>query len=874
MAARSSSALPLTVFLRLFAVRHAWRERLQMGLLLAILALGVGTFLSIRIANRAAVEGFQLFTESLQGPSDRIIETPGGRLPLADLPALREALGGLSVYLFPVLESSLLPLQEGEESPTTSTSPARILGLDLVQFRSLAAANGEESGDAPDWLKDDEAFWDVVENQRHLLLVPSLAEEWGLRVGDEVAIILRGEEQTLRLAGLLPEVRGDQALPDNLAVMDLPVLAKRLGIAAVDRVELIVAPGPRRETLLAEADRRLRGATSRNWRVLSPEDREAEGAAMTAAFRLNLTVLSLIALLTGLYLIAQTLDATVSRRRGEIATLRSLGITSREIQRLWLAEALFYSAVAGFLGLLAGYGMAWFTVDAVTGTVRALYRETATSSVKLTAGDLLLTFGISLGGGLVAAWLPARDAAQTPPAQQLRLSRRIPPFPVFQHPWIGVFALLLGTVLAFLPPYTAAGGAQMPVAGYATAFLYLVGGTLLAVQGLQWTGRLLHRLGRNRPTVALGSSRLRAPTSRHQLALSGFFVAITMAASMTFLIQSFESTITGWLQQRLQGDLFLSSVGFRGNESDQRMRAEVLTAIESREEVAILDRSRSVSLPLAGRPARLTGLPLRRTTTEKLLLLEGPGEQTTPEGSFPAYANESLARRMDLSPGDTVTIPTPSGPRNLFIRGVHADYSSDNGQLIVDLPPFLEWFRIEAFDTAAVYTVEGTDLRALQEELQAAYPGLVIRRNSELLRDALSLFHQTFAVTKALQAIALLVALVGLSLSLISLLRETGREIALQRTLGMSRHEIARASAVEGLGVALTGLVSGLLMGGALGIVLIHVINRQSFGWTLDTAYSFTDAGVLTLAVLGLSFVISYLTTLLFLRTWEPATAL
>ncbi len=874
MALRSPSPLPLWEFLRLFAFRHAWRERLQTGLLLAILALGVGTFLSIRIANRAAVEGFQLFTESLQGPSDLIVETPGGRLPLAELPRIRETLGGLAVYMFPVLESSLLPLEQTNLPPPASTSPARVLGLDLVQFRSLAAADETESGSPPDWLEDDDAFWDVVENPRHLLLVPALAEEWDLRVGDKVPVILRGEKHFLTLAGLLPEARGERPLPENLAVVDLPMLADRLGNQAVDRVELIVAPGPRRESILEEADRRLRETAPANWRILSPQERESEGAAMTAAFRLNLTVLSLIALLVGLYLIAQTLDATVSRRREEIATLRSLGLSPSGIQRLWLVEAALYSVVAALLGLLVGYGMAHFTVEAVTGTVRALYRETATSSVTLSAGDVLLTFGISIGGGLVAAWLPARDAAQTPPAQQLRLSRRIPPFPVFEHPLIGVGALLLGTSLAFLPPFTTDSGARIPVAGYATAFLFLVGGTLLAVHGLQWTGRLLHRMGRNRPTVALGSSRLRAPTSRHQLALSGFFVAITMAASMTFLIQSFESTITGWLQQRLQGDLFLSSVGFRGNESDQRMRAEILAAIEGRKEVAILDRSRSVSVPLAGRPARLTGLPLRRTTSEKLLLLEGPTKEALPEDTFAAFANESLARRADLAPGDTVSIPTPFGKRNLHIRGIHADYSSDNGQLIVDLPPFMEWFRIDAFDTAAVYTKEGTDLRALQEELQAAYPGLVIRRNSELLRDALSLFHQTFAVTKALQAIALLVALVGLSLSLISLLRESGREIALQRTLGMSRHEIARAFAVEGLGVAITGLVSGLLMGGALGLVLIHVINRQSFGWTLRTAYSYADAAILTVAVLGLSFLIAYLTTLLFLRNGKPATAL
>ena len=831
--------------------------------MLLILGLGVGTFLSIRIANRSAVEGFRLFTESLKGESDWILEAPGG-IPVQTLPVIREALGSLPVEMFPVLERSLTRVPGNARGPAEGTASVRLLGLDLVQLRPVASLI-EGQG--------DDSFWDILHQDDHLLLSPFLAEKWNLRIGESVRLILQGSTETFTLKGLLPEVLDGQPLPKNLAVIDLRALLQRLEKDTIDRVEFLVPEGQRRDQVVKAVGDILRTTEVHSGRLRSPRDQQVDGASMTAAFRLNLTVLSLIALLVGMYLIAQTLDATVSRRRREIATLRSLGIPSKEIFRLWIAEALLYGVAAGIIGILIGALLSTVTVEAVTTTVRALYRDTVQSATKVTSGDVISGLLLGIGGSFLAAWIPARDAASTPPAQFLRLGKRIPPFPIFQHPWMGTAAIIAGAGLLLLPPWQRGPGVQVPVAGYGAAFLWLTGGTLLTVGSLKWIGSGIHRCFRDSPTLILAGGSLRTPTSRHQLAVSGFFVAIAMAAAMTFLISSFQHTVQSWLTHRLRADLFISSIGFQGGDSAQRMPGELLDRLEREPGIAVMDRSRAVEIRIKDFNTSLAGARFDLLgDRQQLLWIRGPfDEDRRPDSAHATgYANENLGRRAGLSPGDLITLATPDGPKVIWIGGLHADYGRDNGVLLIDLPLLEAWYRISDYDTAGVFLEDGFSPAEVQARLMDQYPGLAIRQNAELLEAALTIFNQTFAVTRALQVIGLVVALAGLALGLLSLLRESSRELALQRTLGMSRHQIAMTTGLEGLGIALAGLIAGILLSLALGLMLVFVINRQSFGWTLQIAFPWADYALLGASVLLLSLVIGYVSGRLYLRKWKP----
>lgn len=861
-----SGELSVVAFWRRFSLRHARAEWLQTLLLVGLLGLGVGTYLSIRIANRAAVEGFGLFTASLRGDSDWLVEAPGRGIGLDELATLRSLLNPLPVELFPVYESSLI-LRNGDDEPL------RLLGLDLVQLRSALLESGDEAA-----LPTDAAFWQMLDDDHHILLSGDYAAAAGLAVGDRVSGWLDQTELELQLHAVLPAYRGKVPLPPRLAIMDLGALERSHGLKAVSRVEVVVAAaraGAARGVasdvaLVAAVGDRLREVLPAVWVVSSGNRQQQDGAEMTAAFRLNLTVLSLIALLVGLYLIAQALDATVSRRRREIATLRSLGLSAGRIRQLWLSEALLYGAAAAAAGLLLGWVLAQFTVEAVTGTIRALYRDTATAAVRLRGADIWVALGLGIGGSLLAAWLPARDAASTPPAQFLRIGKRIPPFAIFRYPAIGYGLLLLGLILAAgCPPLQVAPGRFVPVAGYATAFLWLTGGTLVAASWLRPIGCAMAKLGRNLASAKLAGSRLAQPTSRHQLALAGYLVAVGMASSMMFLISSFEHTVTRWLEVRLQGNLFLSSVGFQGAQNDPRMAAADLDAIEALPEVRLLDRFVTMEARVNGFRTTLGASHLGHLERgqQLLWLVQPDGNWLDPdELSRTAIINESLSRRLGLQVGDSVQLQLPGSVREFRIAGIQADFSRDGGLLLIDLSTLATVLPIESFDTASVFLEDGVSVPAFQRELAGRYPTLRIQANEELMETALSIFRQTFAVTHALQWIGLLVCLAGLALSLVSLLRESGAELAFQRTLGMRRREIATTTALEGLGIGLCGWLGGWLLSLGLGWLLIHVINLQSFGWTLQAAYPTQAMVGFGTGLIALSAVLSFLTGWLYLR--------
>jgi putative ABC transport system permease protein len=413
---------------------------------------------------------------------------------------------------------------------------------------------------------------------------------------------------------------------------------------------------------------------------------------------------------------------------------------------------------------------------------------------------------------------------------------------------------------------------KIPVGGYLAAFLWLTGGTLLAVQTLTITGRLMQAACGRHPLILLAASRLRAPTSRHQLALSGCFVAIGMAAATAFLIGSFERTVTDWLEHRLKADIFISSAGFQGASSDQRMPDVQIEALAAHPAIADLDVYRGVDIRFDGLPVTLGGSRFTYLgNRQELLWLQKPlpSASRPAEADTIAYANENFLNRTGFGQGSVIQLTTPAGDKKLWIAGIHADYARDNGSLLVDIGVLKAWYQIDDYATAGAFLVPGTDREAIKAELQAAYPGLNIRNNAELKEAAMRVFEQTFAVTKALQLIGLFVALTGLSLSLLSLLRESGRELSLQSTLGMRRQETALACALEGSGIAAAGLLSGGVLSFALGWVLIHVINKQSFGWTLQTAYPWGDMATLGGAIIFLGCATSYATGRFYLKSFK-----
>jgi len=861
------------LLLRRFALRHAWRAPGQYLLLAGILALGVAVFVSVRLANRAAVASFAHFTDTLTGQSDWIIQPSAGSLPESVLPELRAALGPRPVQIFPVVETTAARPRRAGESDNFGRTTYTLLGVDLIAAANLvsqqvagasyftpqpAAGPLGHGADAP------ADFWTVFRAGPQIWISPTLANEIG--AASSFSLIINEEIYALPVAGVIPSARDAPRVPANLILLDLPQLQRLSGKAGrIDRVEFIIEPGPQADDRRAELRTVLEGLgqDGTRWSVTSPGARRATAATMTRAFRLNLTVLSLIALLVGLYLIFQALDGAVVRRREEIAILRSLGVEERAIRRAWIVEAALLGLVGGAGGVLLGWVGAQISVRAVGQTVNALYYATTVGSAGLNATEVGLGLLIGLGASLVAGWWPAREAARTPPAQVLaRHASAAPGRSLLPSTWLGAALLVAAVLCSLCPPVRFAGGGRFPLAGYLAALLAIVGGGILCGFMLPLLARAARRAGRQSASVRMALSHLAQPSGRHRLAVAALVCAIAMAAGMAILVGSFEMTVRGWVQRTLQADLYISSGGSQSASAQNRLSPAIWRDLASRPEVDVAGVLSAYPIELEGLPTILSGTDLRILHTRSALAwVQAPADETVFDPSRNAglaLASESFCERFRKRRGDTVVVPTPAGAQTLTLVGVFADYGNERGSLLVERSRLTAWFGDDYAANVSLFLRPGADPEDLRAALLARHPGLSIYTNAALRTEILRIFRQTFSITYALEVVGVAVAVIGLALTLVSILLDRRDELTTLRALGFSRREIALATTVEGTSVAGAAVAGGLVLSLALGWLLIRVINKQSFGWTLGFALPWIQLAALGVAVIATGAVVSY----------------
>ena len=871
-AASSRPDLPGVVGLlwRRFTWRHWCLAPVQSAILVAILSLGVGVFFAIRLANRAAVASFQNFTDLITAESDGLISPPAGLLPETVLTELRTAFGSRPVQLIPVLETTAARPRQSETEVIGSRGTFQLLGLDLIAVQNLAerrrpdrswfdqSASPGASATSRDTSPSPAAtqFWDTFRNPRSVFISEFLARREGLSPGSELPLILNEQIVPLRVAGVIPTDPAQPQAPAELMVMDLPALQRLTGLTGqVSRVEFILEDGPQRaerwQELRALLERQatnfpgaIQASSTPRWQVASPADRRESGEVMTRAFRLNLTILSLLALVVGLYLIFQALDGAVVRRREEIAILRSLGVPPRLIQRAWLCEAAVLGLAGGVVGLLLGWLGAQGAVRLVGRTVNALYYATSADRAALNSSEVVLALVVSVLTSVLAGWLPAKSAAETPPAQSLgrghgttfigpRLLRRT---------GLAWALVALGFGLLTLPPLRLEAGLRIPVAAYGAALCWTFAAGILGGSVLKHLSRWAARPGSPLSGGAvsrLALSHIREPSGRHRLAVAGLVCAVAMTAGMAILVGSFDTTMRGWISRTFQADLYVSSDGAQSASTENRISPATWRAVAAHPGVARAQVIQAARVQLPEGETMLVGgdLEFFREFAQPAWLQEPVDNSifvpATTAGQV--LVSEAFSERFRLRRGDQLTLPTPAGGQPVTIAGVFSDYGNERGSLIVDRAHFARWFDNELATSLILVLRPSADIESVRAELRAAHPGLAVFTQSYLRGEALRIFRQTFAITYALELIGVTVAVAGLGFTMVSLLWERRGELTTLRALGLTRRELAAAAALEGLFTAVSGVAVGLLASVGLGWVLIYRVNKQTFGWTLET---------------------------------------
>ncbi|MDQ8202476.1 FtsX-like permease family protein [Pelagicoccus sp. SDUM812003] len=828
-----------------FSLRYWKRHWLKLALLVGIVGLGTGSFLAIGLANRAATRSFDQFAQTVSGRSQVVLTASLGALSLEDLRAIRRALLDSEAALAPQLvrNARLADLTESRYEDSVVT----LIGMDLLAASNFLIRYGAKSGFlAPE---------DEEETSRapRVFTQESVASEYGWAPDDQIPLYLEDKRIDLRWAGTIPQLDESYESAARVLIIDWQDLASALrSPLQADRVDLIWAGETPEEETIAEAVGSLQQANPGHWIIESQAQRQESGATMTLALRMNLRALSALSLIVAICLVFQAMDSAVARRQGEIATLHSLGVSTRLTRRLWLADAAFIGLLGGTAGLCFGWIMAHASTRLVTQTVNTLYFRASEESLSFSLGEAATALGLTLGFCLIAGWWPARQAARSPLVETMRQSGR-------RSSYSRLAYLIAAAVLAFLawrayllPPLPAENGHSIPVGGYALALFCIGIAVCLASLSLEGLGALTRPLGRSHATLRMALSQFRKPVTRHRLALSGVTLSVGMTAAMVILIGSFESTVRAWIGNTLQADLFVRSKAVSSMHDSADLSIELYRELEHDARVSDIGSIRSQSVRIQNAPTQLIGFD-----TDYLHRIDHTTWIDEPENLLDlargdrAIVNEAFASRFDASVGSVIELPSATKSTSVTVIGIYADYGNENGAIGIDQQPYEELTGQRAPRGIALHVGQPQEIEPLAAELRQRYPAIEVMSNRWLREETLRIFNRVFSITYALQAIGLLISVVGLGSMLASLLIERRGETGALLRIGVSPRQGALATLWEGLGLATLGVASGLSLGAALGLVLVFIINKQSFGWTL--ALHFPIGSLASLAGLTLA---------------------
>ncbi|MEQ1858139.1 MAG: FtsX-like permease family protein, partial [Longimicrobiales bacterium] len=618
----------------------------------------------------------------------------------------------------------------------------------------------------------------------------------------------------------------------DVLLMDISGAQDVMGsTGTLSRIDLLVA-----ESDSAALLPRLRALLPPGVTLGAAGTRAATMAGMIDAFNVNLTALSLLALIFGMFLIYNAVTFSVVQRRALLGRLRALGVTRTEILRTILAEAAWIGVVGSAIGALVGVVLGQGLVRLVTRTINDLYFTVTVEGIQV--DPLLVAKAVALGVGatLLAALPAALEAASAEPRLAMLRSEREAKSraAVPRLAMLGVGTAAVGGLLLLVP--------SRSLALSFVALFFVIGGLamLTPAGAVLLVGALRPLLGRISGSLGLVAARgVTRSLSRTAPAIAALAVAVSVTVGLGVMIQSFRGTLTRWLDATLQADVYVSLPGPGASRATGTLPSDIVAAFVDHPEVAGHSTYRGVDVVDGVGAFRLVALALDPRGVETFDFVAGDEEgiMTAFRSGEGAIVSEPFSFRRRVAAGDVVALPTPSGPRDIQVLGVFFDYGSDQGAVILSRSLYDGYFDDPGVTSLALFLAAGADSEGVVRDLLASVPpGLtVIARTNDVLRtSSLEVFDRTFQVTAVLRLLAFIVAFVGVLSALMALELEQERELGAMRAWGLEPNRLRTLVMTQ---TGLMGLVSGALaapMGIALSAVMIFVVNKRSFGWTLD----------------------------------------
>lgn len=807
---------------------HPWR----VAAALAAIAIGVALGLAVQLINASAAAEFAQAVRTTTGQAD--LEVRGPRGGFDDALLERIAADPAVAVASPLVEIDVQVIDADD------ARILKVMGVDLfragrVTPELLGMPQDEEEGGLS-LLADDALF------------LSSAAQAWlGVAPGDTLVLQAGLAPVALRVAGSLPGVRPGQ----RLATMDIGAAQWRLArLGKLTRIAIRLQSGSDAQA----ARMRLAALLPEGVFVAAPEDADARASNLSRAYRVNLNVLALVALFTGAFLVFSTQTLAVVRRRGEFALLRTLGWPARQLLRQIVVEGASIGCAGSLLGAVIGIAVAHFAIRWFGGDLGGGYFAGIAPTLILDpptiAGFVLLGTGAAAAGSLA----PALEIARAAPAQALKSGAEAGlPLHVARF-WPGLALLLAGAILTRLPPIDG-----LPVAGYLAIVCWLIGGISL-MPGLAGKAFALLAAGfasqaSRRPLVFLSLQRLAAAPGQAGIALAGVVASFALMVAMGIMVGSFRDSVDRWLGRVLAAPLYLR-VPAGGNSAF--VPPDALAAIATQPGLDRVEWMRVQQFDLDPRRPAVTLMArnLDKRDPGQRIPLTGPtlDSAALPPDTLPVWVSEAMVDLYGWTPGTRQQLPLAGRAVNVTVAGVWRDFARQHGTVTLDLDDYRQLTNDEGITDGALWPKAGVATADLVAAIHHAVPDtrrLEFAEPGEIRTASLRIFDRSFAVTYLLELVAIAIGLAGIGASFSAQTLARAREFGMLRHLGTTRRELMRLLAFEATGLTLFGIVAGGTLGFAIALVLIRIVNPQSFHWNMDLAIPWPLLGSVTVLLIA-----------------------
>ena len=807
------------------------------------IALGVGVFISVQIAIYTAIESFNATVDHVSGKANLQLVSFGRGFP-------EEVY--LKVKKVPGIKAATPIIQFIPKIDDPIGEPLYLLGIDIFsdqQFRDYQfhEANEEELN--------------FLSHPKAIAITEKLANRHRLKKGDNLTLIAGSKKIDLTITNLLKMEGPAKSLEGNFGLMDIASAQEALEkVGLIDRIDLIIEKSIPYDLVQKE----LKGVIPQGMEVRRSDTRSGQIEKMVSAFHLNLTALSLISLMVGMFLIYNAISVSVIQRRREIGILRSIGISRSQVLRLFIYEAGLIGCLGSLVGIGMGLGLAKGMLHFVSRTITALYILVKAEHLVIPPSVLFIGFGMGFFVSILSSIGPAKEASRISPREALSLETLETKVKIrLKHfNWVGFGLLTLSFLFALQKPIS-----QKPIFGFLAALLILIGASFMIPNIVFLLNRLLSPLLHFLFGIEgkLASRYLRDSMIRTVITIAALMTSLSMLISISIMILSFRKTVDLWVEQSLNGDIFIFPGSYSITGYSALLPIEVSRDLPSLPGVKAVDSFRALEVEYQGQPVLIAAVDGQVFLNMKVIRLTR-GNPRTILRHFAAgqsvLVTESFSLRHQVEAGDRIKLNTPQGEKEFLISGVFYDYSTDWGMILIEKRLFQSLWNDETMHSAGIYLNEGVSLEAFKELFRERYSKpyrLFLVSHRELRNEILKIFDQTFAITYSLEFIAIIVALLGIINSLNALMIERQRDIGILRAVGGFRKQIEKTVLIEAGMIGFFSLILGLLSGFLLSLLLIYVINRQSFGWTIQLSiplWSLIESGlVVMLTSIGAGFI-------------------